>query len=583
MVLTPEKKIVGLLAPLFALRSENDLGIGDIGALRDFIDWASENGFGLIQLLPVNETGNDHSPYNAVSSVAIDPTSIEITPTAIPDLTEEDISVVASKVDLAALRSGPVNYHVVKPLKLKLLDKAFARFGKVRGSRAQEFRTFCEEEASWLEDYALFRVLMDRHGTECWDAWPQEVRSAEVARIWLSAQRPTIQRSVERAQRLVKYRQWIAWTQWRAIKRHAEAQGVALMGDIPFGVSYYSADTWSRPRLFDLEWFGGCPPETILEVDAFTRKWGQNWGIPLYRWDAHREENYAWWRQRVRKIRDVFHLFRIDHILGVFRIYSFPWRPTANGDFLPLNREEAAARTGGKLPHFTPHDDVTPKHQALNARQGEEVLRALVEECGAFRLVGEDLGVVPPYVRPCLQRLDIAGFKVPQWETERDGHLIDGSKYERLSLATYATHDHDPVRAMWESWMAAINEAENGDAKTHSARDKAWRECRAIAGWSGFDVPRLMPWSDKIQEQLLRSLLQCNSWLVVLMITDLFATTQRFNVPGAVSDANWSERLDGTPAKWRENPELMARVARICALAADAGRLIAPIRLSLRD
>jgi 4-alpha-glucanotransferase len=414
---------------------------------------------------------------------------------------------------------------------------------------------------------------MDEHASECWDRWPEEVRSAAKARQWLVAQKAAFQRSFNLAMRAVKYRQWVAWKQWREIKAYADVRGVALMGDVPFGVSYYSADTWSHPELFDLEWFGGCPPERILEVDAFTRKWGQNWGIPLYRWAAHRRNDYAWWRQRVRKVRDVFHLFRIDHILGVFRIYSFPWRPQENDDYLPLSEKEAAERSGGRLPRFTPHDDETPKHQALNAQQGEEVLRALVEECGAFRLIGEDLGVVPPYVRPCLRRLDIAGFKVPQWENHSDGSLIDGSQYERLSLATYATHDHDPIRAMWESWMSAIRKAEAGGPDAHAARDKAWRECRAIASWSGFTVPRLTPWSDKVHEQLLRSLLRSNSWLAILMITDLFATTQRFNVPGAVSDSNWSERLCGTPADWRADVELSARVERIRALAAEAGRL----------
>jgi 4-alpha-glucanotransferase len=583
MVLSPEKKIVGLLAPLFALRSEHDLGLGDLGALREFIDWAAENGFRLVQLLPANETGNDHSPYNAVSSVAIDPLSIEISTSALPDLARADFHAILSEVDLPGLRAGPVNYSEVKALKIRLLDAAFARFSKSKGRRLRQFQAFCEAESAWLEEYAFFRVLMDMHGTECWDQWPEKVRTAERAREWLADLKVTARRKIEREMRRAKYRQWIAWTQWRAIKSHGEARHVALMGDIPFGVSYYSADTWAHPELFDLEWCGGCPPERILKVDPFTEKWGQNWGIPLYRWEEHRKTNYAWWRQRVRKVRDVFHLFRIDHILGVFRIYSFPWRPGANEEFLLLTEQQAADRTGGKLPHFIPHDDDTPKHQAFNARQGEEILRTLVEECGAFRLVGEDLGIVPPYVRPCLQRLDIAGFKVPQWENESNGRLIDGHKYERLSLATYATHDHEPIRAMWESWMTAIQRAEVGGPETHAARDKAWRECRAIAAWSGFEVPRLTPWSDKIHEQLLRSLLECNSWLVVLMITDLFATTQRFNVPGAVSQANWSERLNGTPSEWRRDKSLSARVARVCALAAKAGRLEQNPEPTLRD
>src|SRR6187401_3633100 len=115
MVLSPEKKIVGLLAPLFALRTESDLGIGDVGALREFIDWAADHGFGLVQLLPVNETGNDHSPYNAISSVALDPT-------------EADFAELLADVDLKALRAGPVHYSMVKAIKRRLLDRAFANF-----------------------------------------------------------------------------------------------------------------------------------------------------------------------------------------------------------------------------------------------------------------------------------------------------------------------------------------------------------------------------------------------------------------------------------------------------------------------
>src|SRR5262245_58617089 len=171
MLLTPERPLTGLLAPLFALRQKDDLGIGDIGALRDFIDWAADAGFGLVQLLPINETGNDHSPYNAISSVAIDPTTIEIRPSTIPDLTEADISEVVNGLNLAMLREGPVAYPLVKSLKIRLLERAFEHFAapgkKKNDSRAKAFRAFCEEETAWIEDYSLFRVLIEEnHGTE---------------------------------------------------------------------------------------------------------------------------------------------------------------------------------------------------------------------------------------------------------------------------------------------------------------------------------------------------------------------------------------------------------------------------------
>src|SRR5436190_22166095 len=128
MKLSPEKKIAGILAPLFALRGENDLGIGDLGALREFIDWAAEIGFKLVQLLPINEIGTDNSPYNAISAMAIEPTTLHLAPNSPQDLTREDFDAVVADVDLATLRLGEVKYRQVKKLKRRMLEKAFANF-----------------------------------------------------------------------------------------------------------------------------------------------------------------------------------------------------------------------------------------------------------------------------------------------------------------------------------------------------------------------------------------------------------------------------------------------------------------------
>ena len=574
--LTPDKPLAGLLAPLFALRGKNDLGVGDVGALREFIDWAAEHGFRVVQLLPVNETGHDHSPYNAISSVALEPTMIEVTPQALPDLRAHEIEEITREFDQDKLCGGAVKYPLVKELKEKLLTRAFenflARTWRSHGVRLRRFRIFCRAEAGWLEDYALFRTLMEEQRSGCWDRWPAEQRSAAEARRWLAAQTPARWREVEMRMRFRRYVQWLAWEQWAAVKKYADMQGVALMGDIPFGVSYYSADVWARPEIFDHVWSGGCPPERIFQTDPFTYKWGQNWGIPLYRWDTLRERNFDWWRQRVRKVRACFHLFRIDHILGFFRIYGFPWRPESNADFLPLTEGEARARTGGELPHFVPNEDDTPAHKAANGAQGEEILRVLLEECGAFRLIGEDLGVVPDYVRPCLARLGIAGFKIPYWETETDGEMTPGTAYPRLSVTTYATHDFEPLRTQWEGWMEKIAAAETGGSETHAARDSAWREVRRLAAWAGFEVPRITPYTDDIRERLLRALFASNAWMAICMITDLFGYTQRFNVPGAVSESNWSERLAQPIGAWRDDAALAGKMERVREILRVTGR-----------
>ncbi|MDR3403266.1 MAG: 4-alpha-glucanotransferase [Chthoniobacter sp.] len=576
MELSPDQKLAGVLAPLFALRGQNDLGVGDVGALREFIDWSAEQGFRVVQLLPVNETGNDNSPYNAISSVALEPTTIEITPEALPDLCAEEIAELKAGADLEALRSGPVLYPAIKALKWKLLTRAFENFlghsWKKNDKRARAFRAFLKSEAAWLNGYAFFRVLIEENGgTERWDMWPTEQRSFAQAQAWLAVQKPAKRHELEQRLRLVSYVQWIAWDQWHGIHNYATSNDVALMGDIPFGVSYYSADVWTRPELFDHIWCGGCPPERVFETDPFTYKWGQNWGIPLYRWEVHREQGFDWWRQRVRKVRACFHLFRIDHILGFFRIYGFPWRPQSNAEFLPLTEEEAKARTGGELPHFVPYEDDTATHKAANCAQGREVLEVLLEECGKFRLIGEDLGVVPDYVRPCLTELGIAGFKIPYWE-ETNGQMTPGSDYQRLSVTTYATHDFEPIRATWEGWMAKIEAAEHGGPETYAARDRAWKEVRRLAAWVGLEVPRITPYSDKVYEALMRGLFTSNSWMAIYMITDLFATAQRFNVPGAVSESNWSQRLLYPMVMWRKDTALKPKMKRVREILRATGR-----------
>src|SRR2546423_5463548 len=381
MNLSPDKKIAGVLAPLFGLRSENDLGIGDVATLREFIEWAAEIGFKLVQLLPINEMGADNSPYNAISAMAIEPTTLHLAPGSPEDLTREDFEAALADVDLAKLRRGKVRYGEVKKLKRHLLEKAFENF-RNRGSeeRRSRFKEFRDRESSWLNDYAFFRALIqENNGHEAWDHWPKEQRSVDSAHAWLSQQPQDRRQSHLSHEDFFRYVQWIAHEQWSEVKRYADERGVALMGDIPFGVSYYSADVFTRPDQFALDWFGGGPPETHFKDDKFTQKWGQNWGIPLYRWSKMRERNFDWWRQRVRAVQHCFHLFRIDHVLGFYRIYAFPWRPPRKYKFLDLDWNQMLEKTRGRAPHFHPRDDATPENCYASQREGEEYLRAVLD------------------------------------------------------------------------------------------------------------------------------------------------------------------------------------------------------------
>ncbi|MEQ1852882.1 MAG: 4-alpha-glucanotransferase, partial [Chthoniobacteraceae bacterium] len=259
-------------------------------------------------------------------------------------------------------------------------------------------------------------------------------------------------------------------------------------------------------------------------------------------------------------------IFRIDHVLGFYRIYAFPWRPERNAEFLPLTEEEARSRAGGELPRFHERADDSPEHCAANRAQGEEFLRVLQEEVGPDALVGEDLGTVPEYVRPSLLALGVPGFKVPLWEAELDLRLTPGDQYPRCSVATYATHDHDPLCAMWEKWMAIIRAALEEPERLAAQRDFAWREVRRFSAWAGFYVPCIQAF-EEVHELLLAGLFRCNSSLAIVMITDLLGTTERFNVPGSVGDENWSARL---PAAW--DATFSEKIWRIARLIRDAGR-----------
>jgi 4-alpha-glucanotransferase len=564
MILSPEKKIAGVLAPLFTLRRETDLGIGDLQALREFIDWTAQIGFKLVQLLPINEMGGDHSPYNAISAVAIEPTTLHLAAGSPTDLTQQDFDDVVAGFDLTRMRKGAVKHQQVRRLKMALLEKAYRRF-QSRKETASDFATFCERESAWLDGYAFFRALMDENGgRETWEQWREEHREPDSARQWLETQPAEKREQFEDRAKFYRYVQWIAEQQWLAIRSYAEERGIALMGDIPFGVNLYSADVYSRRNEFAIDWSGGAPPEPYFKDDEFTQKWGQNWGIPLYRWDVMRTRNLDWWRWRVRGVQKIFHVFRIDHVLGFYRIYAFPWRPARNKEFLPLSQEEMRARTGGASPQFYPRDDSTWDNCEANRREGEDYLRVVLEESRASRVVGEDLGTVPDYVRPSLRSLGIAGFKIPQWESYADGRTIPGSEYQRVSVATYATHDHKPVRALWGDAF------EEPTAETEQAR----HDIGKIAKFSSIPAPNETSGFDRdFYGPIMEALFRCESWIALVMITDLLARKDRFNVPGTATGTNWSRRMSKTAADLKKSPRVRQRMQLIRELLEKTGRI----------
>jgi 4-alpha-glucanotransferase len=336
-------------------------------------------------------------------------------------------------------------------------------------------------------------------------------------------------------------------------------------------VSYYSCDVFFAPEQFHLDWCGGAPPEQIFKDDAFVQKWGQNWGIPLYRWDHMAKDDFSWWSQRIDKLTDIFHVFRIDHVLGFYRIYRFPWRPQRNAEFLDLSHEEAAARTGGRLPGFWEHDDDTEEHKAANRAAGDTYLRMIQKAAGDGEIVAEDLGVVPDYVRPHLLDLGIPGFKIVHWETDWHGHVTMGADYPECSFTTICTHDHEAMKSLWERLRAEAR-GERGD---HDDHWKAQRDLRHFCNFAGIHAPNddWPVYDEHVKWKLLGALMHSRSRYAAFMITDLFARTERFNVPGVLDSANWRQRLPWTTHALSEDPSLRPTCESLRVLVAESGRM----------
>ena len=534
----------GLLVPVFALRRHGDFGIGDTLCVEDAIDFFARHKLSVLQILPINETGGDNSPYGALSSIALDPLYVSLVPGLVPGLTLETLELHVTVSLMEELEQGPVKYALVRKLKLQLLQDSFAAFESGSSDSKKEFDLFLAQQKEWLDDYALFRSLVDNFdGNTCWTNWPAEQSTPAKARAWAEGRS-----GIASALRFYSYVQWVAFMQWGRVRAHADKCGVGLMGDIPFGISRYSADVWSNPQLFDLKWSGGAPPEKFFQSDAFTAEWGQNWGIPIYNWPAHEKTKYAFWQHRVKQVAAIFHYFRIDHVLGFFRVYSFPWIPERNFEFVGLTKEEAKKLTGGLLPKFISQPDEPEKNAKLNLAQGELLLRMIQSAAPDCGVVAEDLGMVPDYVRPCLRKLEIPGFTIPIFErVEKDRSFKTKESQPKLALVTYGTHDHQPIRSFYEG-LCRWWHGEDGH--------EGWLEVQRLMKFLGLPIDSPPEkFTPELHKRMIEVLMDSPSWLAILLISDLFGNTQRFNEPGIGSDSNWSQRLDRTLAEYEKDPD----------------------------
>jgi 4-alpha-glucanotransferase len=496
----------GVLVPLFSIPSSTSWGIGEMGDLARVAGWLEGAGLRVLQLLPTNEIApGDTSPYSALSAMAIDPQFISLDRLAdFAALGGEDALDPDLRARLETVRNAPgVDYTEVRALKQAALRRSFARFldtewvGGTRRSAA--LRAYIRDQAWWLDEYALFRALHARHGERPWLEWPAPLRTREPKA--LAAARQELAEEVLYRQ----YLQWVADDQWADARR--DAGGVALFGDLPFMVGADSADVWARQDEFRLDASVGVPP------DAFSPS-GQDWGLPVYRWDVVGERGFSWLRDRGRRMAALFDGYRVDHLVGFYRTY---FRPLGPGE-----------------PGFTPADS------AVQTRLGERVL-AVLREAGA-EIVAEDLGTVPDFVRESLARVGVAGYKVLRWE--RQWHspgqpFRDPLDYPAVSVATSGTHDTETMAVWWE--RASRTEREAILAIPSVAGQLAREDLtRALEGTA---------LTDPVREAILGALFASGANLLLLPMQDLFGWRDRINQPSTVGPWNWTWRLPW-PADW---------------------------------
>ncbi|MBI5273080.1 MAG: 4-alpha-glucanotransferase [Chlamydiia bacterium] len=390
----------GLCVPLFALRTQASCGIGEFLDLLPLIQWCPTVGFDCLQLLPLNDTGRDPSPYNPQSSCALDPVYLSL-----KALTAHRIQESSSLPDPLSLFSRfnelpHVARNEVKSLKLQWLSLYFdSEFPRI--SQTPAYRRFLSENSAWLEPYVQFRALKESQGESFWPTWPNTSMPSQHSMDF---------------HRLV---QFLCFSQMQAVRDYASMQAIFLLGDMPILLSPDSADVWSQPYLFVLDRAAGAPPD-------FYNPLGQKWGFPPFHWDAMRKTQFAWFKQRLRMIDAFYHLYRIDHVVGLFRIWIIPPDlPASEGSF-------------------------SPSDPSLWVSQGREMLEMMIDSCLALP-IAEDLGVIPREVPILLKELGICGTKVIRWQKEA-GIYIPYAQYEPLSMTTVSTADSESLSSWWQQY-----------------------------------------------------------------------------------------------------------------------------------
>ena len=576
-------KGAGTAIPVFSLRTEDDFGVGEFYDLKKMVDWAAETGQSILQLLPINDTTMLHTwedsyPYNPNSTFALHPQFLHLPAAGV----KEDAEYKALQAELNALEQ--IDYERVNNAKLSLLRKAFDKTFK-KLSAKKDYQEFVEKNSHWLIPYAAFCVLRDQNGTPDFSKWKGFAKyNKKKVGAFCEEHRTDID--------FWCFVQYHLDLQLSEVCRYAHSKGVIFKGDLPIGISRTSVDAWLYPELFHMDSQAGAPP------DAFSAD-GQNWGFPTYNWEKMAEDGYAWWKSRLAKMSEYFDAFRIDHILGFFRIWEIPmWTKSGlNGYFNPalpypahelqnqgfdVNDDGLFLQDPRQEGHYHPKIGArdTQSYHILDAyrraafdrlyndffyRRNNEFwkdkammkLPALLDSTGMLAC-GEDLGMIPATVPQVMSDLRILSLEIQRMPKSVEVNFANPAWYPYLSVCTTSTHDMNPIRAWWE--------------EDRQVTEMFWHE---MLGGQG-DAPYFCePW---ICRQILDQHLWSPAMLTVLPLQDWLSmdaglrrnnpNDERINVP-ANSRHYWRYRMHLTVEALAASDEFNATLK---GMIADSGR-----------
>lgn len=444
---------------------------GDMGAeAYRFVDFLHEIGASVWQTLPINMPHADNSPYQCLSAHAGNPDFISLEALQAQGWLAKD--------DLTGLITD----------KSQLLTKAYLAFSELADTKAcNDFMNFCDKQADWLHDFALFLALRTKFQQAGWNQWPERYKKRAV---------PVLRQAREElAQEIavIKFTQYVFFTQWHALKKYANERNIAMFGDIPIFVAYDSADVWARPHLFKLDAEQNMTVVAGVPPDYFSAT-GQRWGNPHYNWDAMARDKFSWWVARMTTQSELFDIVRIDHFRGL----EAAWE-------IPVNEETAINGMWAAAP-------------------GDALLTAIKAALPELDLVAEDLGIITAEVDALRKKHNLPGMKILQFafSGEPDNPYLPHN-IEADSVVYTGTHDNDTTIG----WHSSMDEIQRGHVLAHlQANNEDEQE-------------------PDILQELIEMAMQSKANLAIIPMQDILAldTTHRMNIPGTAT-GNWRWRFN---------------------------------------